>query len=106
MDDDQAQKLNNFVESLDLFYVAGPVLFIHGYPTLEFLQALAHFKEVTGKDLNSFNKDHYKKSFISVRAMRQYAYVRESRNRNHLLYDITNAERLLQEEGTTHWGHS
>jgi len=34
----QARWLSEFVESLDLFYVAGPVLFIHGYPTLEFLQ--------------------------------------------------------------------
>lgn len=99
MDDDQAQKLKNFIESLDLFYVAGPVLFLHGYPTLEFLQALAHFKEVTGKDLNSFNEDHYKKSFISVRAMKQYSYVRKSRNKKHLLYDITNASDYYRKKG-------
>ena len=57
----QAARLNDFVESLDLFHVAGPVLFIHGYPTLEFLQTLLHYKQVTGKDLNCFNADHYKK---------------------------------------------
>jgi len=99
MDDNQAQKLNNFIESLDLFYVAESVLFIHGYPTLEFLEALAHFKEVTGKDLNSFNNDHYKKSFISVRAMQQYAYVRESRKTNHLLYDVKNASDYYKKKG-------
>lgn len=99
MDDDQARKLKKFVENMDLFYVAGPVLFLHGYPTLEFLQALAHFREVTGKDLNSFNDDHYKKSFISVRAMRQYSYVRDSRNRKHLLYDITNASDYYRKKG-------
>jgi hypothetical protein len=98
-DDDQAQNLSNFIESLDLFYVAGTVLFIHGYPTLEFLEALAHFKEVTGKDLNSFNKDHYKKSFISVRAMKQYAYARESRKTNHLLYDVVNANDYYKKKG-------
>ena len=99
MDDDQAQKLKNFVEELDLFYVSGPVLFLHGYPTLEFLQALAHFKKVTGKDLNCFNDDHYKKSFISVRAIKQYSYVRESQNIEHLLYDITNASYYYMEKG-------
>ena len=99
MDDDQAQKLKDFIESLDLFCVAGPVLFLHGYPTLEFLQALAHFKEVTGKDLNGFNEDHYKKSFISVRAMKQYSYVRENRNIKHLLYDITNPSDYYRKKG-------
>ena len=99
MDDDQTQKLIGFIEDLDLFYVAGPVLFLHGYPTLEFLQALAHFKEVTGKDLNSFNEDHYKKSFISVRAMKQYSYVRASRNKKHLLYDIKNASDYYRKKG-------
>lgn len=99
MDDDQAQKLNNFIESLDLFYVAESVLFIHGYPTLEFLEALAHFKEVTGKDLNGFNNDHYKRSFISIRAMKQYAYVRESRKTNHLLYDVANASDYYKKKG-------
>ena len=99
MDDNQAQKLKDFIESLDLFCVAGPVLFLHGYPTLEFLQALAHFKEVTGKDLNGFNEDHYKKSFISVRAMKQYSYVRENRNIKHLLYDITNPSDYYRKKG-------
>lgn len=96
---DQAQRLKRFIESMDLFYVAGPILFIHGYPTLEFVAALAHFKEVTGKNLNSFNKDHYKKSFISVRAMKQYAYVRENRKKSHLLYDIKNAENYYKKNG-------
>ena len=99
MDADQAQKLNNFIESLDLFYVAGPVLFIHGYPTLEFLQTLLHFKEVTGRELNRFNKDHYKKSFISTRAMKQYAYVRADRKANFLLYDLTDASNYYKKKG-------
>ena len=97
--DDREQKLKNFIENLDLFYVAGPVLFLHGYPTLEFLQAIAHFKEVTGKDLNSFNEDHYKKAFISVRAMKQYSYVREGRNKKHLLYDITDPSDYYRKKG-------
>jgi len=95
----QAYTLNDFIESLDLFYVAGPVLFIHGYPTLEFLRTLLHFKEVTGKDLNCFNTDHYKKSFRSVKAMRQYAYVRENRQANYLLYDVADASRYYKKKG-------
>jgi hypothetical protein len=95
----QAYWLNEFIESLDLFYVAGPVLFIHGYPTLEFLQTLLHFEEVTGKDLNCFNTDHYKKAFRSVSAMRQYAYVRENRRTNYLLYDVADASRYYKKQG-------
>ena len=95
----QAPWLNDFIESLDLFYVAGPVLFIHGYPTVEFLQTLLHFKEATGKDLNSFNTDHYKKAFRSVKAMRQYAYVRENRRINYLLYDVADASRYYKKQG-------
>jgi len=95
----QAYQVNDFIESLDLFHVAGPVLFIHGYPTLEFLQTLLHFKEVTGKDLNCFNTDHYTKAFRSVDAMRQYAYVRESRKTNYLLYDVADASRYYKKQG-------
>ena len=95
----QARWLNEFIEGLDLFYVAGPVLFIHGYPTFEFLQTLLHYKEVTGKDLNCFNTDHYKKAFRSVKAMRQYAYVRENRQANYLLYDVADASRYYKKHG-------
>lgn len=95
----QVHWLNEFIESFDLFYVAGPVLFIHGYPTLEFLQTLLHFKEVTGKDLNCFNADHYKKAFRSVNAMRLYAYARENRQVNYLLYDVADASRYYRRQG-------
>ena len=95
----KALELNKFVECLDLFYVTGPVLFIHGYPTLEFLRTLLHFKETTGKDLNCFNANHYKKAFRSVNAMRQYAYVREDRQTNYLLYDVADASRYYRKKG-------
>jgi hypothetical protein len=95
----QAHWLNDFIEGLDLFYVAGSVLFIHGYPTLEFLRTLLHFTEVTGKDLNCFNADHYKKAFRSVNAMRQYAYVRQNRQANYLLYDVADASRYYKKQG-------
>ncbi len=99
MKSQQIHALNEFIESLDLFYVAGPVLFIHGYPTLEFLQTLLHYEQVTGKDLNSFNSDHYRKAFKSVNGMRQYAYVRENRQANYLLYDVANASRYYKKQG-------
>ena len=99
LDLQQTQVLNDFIESLDLFHVVGRVLLIHGYPTLEFLQALLHFKEVTGEDLNRFNHDHYKKAFISTNALRQYAYVKESRKTNHLLYDVADANRYYRKRG-------
>ena len=98
-DDEQAQNLKTFIEGLDLFFVAGPVLFMHGYPTVEFLRTLLHYKEVTGRDLNRFNEDHYKKSLISVRAMKQYSYEREGRNAKHLLYDVMNTSAYYKKNG-------
>lgn len=99
METEQVLGMNHFIETLDLFHVVGPVLFMHGYPTLEFLQALLHFREVTGKDLNEFNTDHYKKALRSVNAMRQYAYVRENRKSNYLLYDVADASRYYKKQG-------
>jgi len=95
----QDKRFNEFIESLDLFYVAGPVLFIHGYPTLEFLEVLLHFKETTGKELNCFNTDHYKKAFRSINAMRQYAYTRDNRKTHYLLYDVADASRYYKKQG-------
>ena len=94
-----SQRISSFIEDLDLFHVAGSILFIHGYPTVEFLKALLHFKEVTGKDLNSYNTDHYKKALKSVKAIRQYAYVRDARRANYLLYDLVNASRYYKKKG-------
>jgi hypothetical protein len=95
----QLHSLTEFIESLDLFYVAGHVLFIHGYPTLEFLEVLLHFKETTGKELNCFNTDHYKKTFRSINAMRQYAYARDNRKTHYLLYDVSDASRYYKKQG-------
>jgi hypothetical protein len=95
----QARSLTEFIERLDLFYVAGPVLFIHGYPTLEFLEVLLHFKETTGKELNCFNTDHYKKAFRSINAMRQYAYARDNLKTHYLLYDVADASRYYKKQG-------
>ena len=58
-----------------------------------------HFKEVKGKDLNCFNTDHYKKAFRSINAVKQYAYVRERRQANYLLYDVVNASRYYKKHG-------
>jgi hypothetical protein len=99
MSAEQLGCINNFIESLDLFHVAGPVLFMHGYPTLEFLQVLLHFRETTGKTLNCFNADHYKKAFKSVNASKQYAYVRRNRRANYLLYDVADASRYYKKQG-------
>ncbi|MES9946381.1 MAG: metallophosphoesterase, partial [Candidatus Thiodiazotropha sp.] len=69
---DQLAELRLFIESLDLFHLEGGVLFIHGYPTLEFLRTLQHYCEVTGNDLNRFNSDHYEKAFKSPKNALQY----------------------------------
>ncbi len=95
----QLNRLTQFIESLDLFHVAGPVLFIHGYPTLEFLRVLLHFREVTGKDLNCFNVDHYKKAFKSINALKQYSYAKQKRQTNYLLYELADARRYYSKQG-------
>ncbi len=92
--------LCDLIESLDLFYVEGPVLFIHSYPTVEFLRALIHYKEVTGNHLNSFNTDHYKKAFKSVEALNQYSYIKGCSNENYLLYDPKSIESYYRKNGS------
>lgn len=87
------------IESLDLFYIDGPIMFIHGYPTLEFLQVLLHYKNVTGNHPNSFNRDHYKKAFKSIEAINQYSYTKEKINANYLLYDPDNIELYYRKNG-------
>jgi hypothetical protein len=99
MPEKQIQWLTDFIESLDLFHVAGPVLFIHGYPTLEFLQTLLHFEEVTGNDVNFFNADHYRKALRSVNGMRQYSYVSQDRKPHYLLYEVSDASRYYKKQG-------
>ncbi|MCU7929357.1 MAG: metallophosphoesterase [Candidatus Thiodiazotropha sp. (ex Codakia rugifera)] len=99
LDETKVRQLQGFIESLDLFYLEGTVLFIHGYPTLEFLQTLQHYREVTGKALNFFNADHYRKAFKSSEAMRQYAYIREGKRANYLLYDVMDAARYYKKHG-------
>jgi len=87
------------IESLDLFYIDGPIMFIHGYPTLEFLQVLLHYKNVTGNHPNSFNRDHYKKAFKSIEAINQYSYTKGQINENYLLYDPDNIELYYRKNG-------
>lgn len=99
MPEEQVRWLNDFIESLDLFHVAGPVLFMHGYPTLEFLQALLHFRKVTGKDVNLFNADHYRKALRSVNAIRQYSYMSQDRKPHYLLYEVSDASRYYKKQG-------
>ncbi|MEW8505761.1 MAG: metallophosphoesterase [Candidatus Thiodiazotropha sp.] len=93
------ESLQEFIESLDLFYLERGVLFIHGYPTLEFLRTLQHYDEVTGNNLNQFNKDHYKKALKSPEAMQLYAYARDRKQRNYLLYDVKDAAQYYKKHG-------
>ncbi|WP_316365718.1 metallophosphoesterase [Candidatus Thiodiazotropha sp. CDECU1] len=96
---DQLAELRLFIESLDLFHLEGGVLFIHGYPTLEFLRTLQHYCEVTGNDLNRFNSDHYEKAFKSPEAMQLYTYTRDNKQSNYLLYDVKNAVQYYKKHG-------
>ncbi|MCK5649198.1 MAG: metallophosphoesterase [Gammaproteobacteria bacterium] len=97
--DDELEELCHFIETLDLFYVDGPILFIHAYPTLEFLRVLLHYKEVTGHALNQFNNDYYKKSFKSVESLSQYSYTRGQMNDHYLLYDMENIGSYYRKNG-------
>ncbi|MES9974507.1 metallophosphoesterase [Candidatus Thiodiazotropha sp. LNASS1] len=96
---DHLESLKKFIESLDLFYLERGILFIHGYPTLEFLRTLQHYGEVTENNLNQFNSDHYKKAFKSPEAMQLYAYTRDNKQRNYLLYDVKDAAQYYKKHG-------
>ncbi|MEW7985431.1 MAG: metallophosphoesterase [Candidatus Thiodiazotropha sp.] len=93
------EDLKLFIESLDLFHLERGILFIHGYPTLEFLRTLQHYGEVTGNNLNQFNSDHYEKAFKSPEAMQLYAYARDNKRKNYLLYDVKDAAQYYKKHG-------
>lgn len=91
--------LCDLIKSLDLFYVDGPLMFLHAYPTVEFLRVLLHYKQLTGHHINRFNIDHYKKAFKSVEALNQYSYTRGSSNNNYLLYDPEDISAYYRKNG-------
>lgn len=87
----QELQLKAFVEEMDIIYVDEPLLLIHGYPTIEFLKTLLQYRETTGKLINWFNEDHFRKAFRSLEAINQYAYVKGKMGKNYLLYDVQEA---------------
>ena len=91
--------LRGFIEGLDLIRVEGSVLFLHGYPTLGFLRTLLHFREVTGKDPNRFNEDHFRRAFKSAEAINQYAYVKGKAGDNYILGDVAEASGYYKKHG-------
>ncbi len=95
----QLARLCGFIEGLDLIHVDDTVLFLHGYPTLGFLRTLLHFREVTGKDLNRFNEDHFRKAFKSSEAISQYAYVKGKAGENYILCDVAEASGYYKKHG-------
>jgi hypothetical protein len=92
--------LREKIESIDLFYVDGPLLFMHSYPTVEFLQALLHYKNETDNHLNSFNNDRYRKAFESKDLLRQYSYARNVSRKKYMLYEPSNIESYFRKNGS------
>ena len=96
---DEAELYRSFIPQMDLFHVSGNLLFIHGYPTLGLMRTLLHYTQVTGRNPNQFNHDHYRKAFKSVEAIRQYSYVRKDRKGGYLLYDPDNLDSYYKKKG-------
>lgn len=92
--------LQQIIESIDLFYVDGPLLFIHSYPTVEFLKSLLKYKNETSNNLNRFNDDCYRKAFNSVSSLYQYSYVRDGLKKGYLLYEPLDIEGYFRKNGT------
>lgn len=95
----QTNVLMNFFEGLDLIRVHGDILLIHGYPTYEFAKTLYQFKESTGKNLNWFNEDHFRKAFRSTKAINQYSYSKGKEKHDYLLYDVGEASAYYKKNG-------
>lgn len=89
----------SFVENLDLFYVDGPVMFIHAYPTVGFLQTLLRYRNDTGSHLNDFNSEHYREAFESNDLLAQYSGVGGETNEHHILYDFDEVKAHYKEYG-------
>lgn len=97
---DSLQSLRRLIESIDLFHVDGPFLFMHSYPTTEFLRFLLHYKNVSGNNVNGFNDDQYKKVFTPAGTLSQYCYTRSKPGEDDLLYDPSNSETYFRKNGS------
>ena len=89
----------SFVESLDLFYVDGPVMFIHAYPTVGFLQFLLRYRDESGSHLNDFNAEYYREAFESMEALGQYSGVGRHADECHILYEFDDVKAHYKEHG-------
>jgi len=92
-------RICSFVERLDLFYVDGPVMFIHAYPSIGFLRSLLRYKDETGSHVNGFNSEHYREAFDSIEALGQYSGTGGESDEQYILYGSDEVKTHYKEYG-------
>jgi hypothetical protein len=81
-----------FIQNCQLFHVAGSVLFIHGYPTLNLLQRLRHFQTHTGLPIQAYNSKCFRPALDDPDELDNYAYLKGKGSDRFLLHDINDAD--------------
>jgi hypothetical protein len=87
----QCQLMSELMSVCKLFYVAGSVLFLHGYPTLNLLSSLRGFQDRTGLSLNDYNEHCFRKALNDPEKLQHYLYLRSKNARKLLLHDLDDA---------------
>ena len=95
----EQQAVQGLIRTMKLFHVEGSILFIHGYPTVTLLRHIQAYRTDTGKSLNDYNQDWFRKAFDDAKLLTRYAYPRSNVCRDSLLQDVPNPARYYRRYG-------
>lgn len=95
----QVAALKAHIRSTKLFHVDGSTLYLHGLPTLAFLQDLKRYRERTGRKLEHYNRDRFRQALQHPKHLARYAYVRGARPADCLLHDVQNPNTYFRRNG-------
>jgi hypothetical protein len=80
------------IKGLDVFHLAPPLLYLHGYPTLGFLRLLWKKYLAKAKDPSLLNEEFRASIQRGGKAIDNWSYRREN-GKKHLLHDVGNADK-------------
>ncbi len=93
------EQVRAFIARCDLFCVAGSIMFVHGYPTLNLLRRLQQFRADTGLPVNDYNEQCFRPAFADARKLSQYRYLRGKGCRKLLLHDLESPASYFRTHG-------
>ncbi len=95
----EQRAMKELIRSMNLFHVAGSMLFIHGYPTVSLLRHIRTFLEGAGNRINDYNLECFRPALDNTDRLGQYAYLRNNSRQAVLLHDVPTPERYYRRHG-------